>query len=173
MKHTIGRLLLFVASALFLAGAFLHAEELTWDNDFSRGLRGWMLGGNAKLKREGAVMYIRLEGPADNGIADCRSPELTLDGAEHEYELSCTYRTDVEQSQLHSGAWSIFSKLDGDKKLVGDWTGLTLGQSAGWTTAKTTVKIPAGTKTFQAGIRVQGRPGKTLDVRTVFLRSIR
>jgi len=125
------------------------------------------------LKREGAMMYVRLQGPRDNGIADCKSPVVQFDGAEHEYELTCTYRTDVEHSHLHGGAWFIFYKLDADGKLVGDWTGLPLKKSADWIAAKTTVKIPAGTKTFQAGIRVQGRKGKTLDVRTVSLRRTR
>ena len=160
-------------SVVFACCASLHSQDLAWDNDFSRGLRGWHLGRNCRLKREGAIMHVRLQGPMDNGIADCRSPVLKLDSAEHEYELSCTYRTDVEHSHLHGGAWFIFYKLDGDKKLVGDWTGLPLKKSADWTTAKTTVEIPAGTKTFQAGIRVQGRQGKTLDVRTVSLRKIR
>jgi len=153
--------------------ASLHAQDLTWDSDFSRGLRGWQLGRNSKLKREGAMMFVRLLGPMDNGIADCKSPLLQLDGGEHEYELTCTYRTDVKHSHLHGGAWFIFYKMNRDKKLVGEWTGLTLKQSAVWATAKTTVKIPAGAKTFQAAIRVQSRKGKTLDVRTVSLRKIR
>ena len=172
MRHT-KRWFLPIASSFLFACATLHCQELTWDSDFSRGLRGWRLGRNCKLKREGAMMFVRLEGPMDSGIADCNSPVIRLDGVKHEYELTCSYRTDVEHSHLHGGAWFIFYKLDGDKKLVGDWTGLPLKKSAGWTTAKTTIKIPAGTKTFQAGIRVQGRKGKALDVRTVSLRKLR
>lgn len=164
--------LLPTALAVLFACTSLHARELTWDSDFSRGLRGWGLGRNCKLKREGARMHIRLRGPMDGGIADCKSPVLQLDGAEHSYGLACTYRTDVEHSHLHGGTWIIFYKLDGDGKLVGKWTGLLLTRSRDWTTAKTTVKIPAGTKTFQAAIRVQGRKGKALDVRAVSLRQI-
>ncbi len=158
-------------SVLF-ACTSLFSRDLIWDSDFSRGLRGWLLGRNCQLKREGAMLYVSLLGPQDNGIAECRSPVIRLDGAEHEYELTCTYRTDVERSYLHGGAWFIFHKLNVDKKLVGDWTGLPLKKSADWATATTRVRIPAGTKTFQAGIRVQSRMGKRLDVRTVFLRKI-
>ena len=172
MRHT-ERGFLPLASLLLFSCAALHGQELTWDSDFSRGLRGWHLGRDCTLKREGAMMYVRLQGPMDNGIAACKSPVVQLDGAEHEYELTCTYRTDVERSHLHSGAWFIFYKLKGEEKLVGKWTGLPLKKSADWAAAKTTVKIPAGTRTFQAAIRVQGRPGKTLDVRTVSLRKIR
>lgn len=172
MRHTQGWFLL-IASLLLFSCAALHCQELTWDSDFSRGLRGWILGRDCTLKREGATMYVRLQGPTDNGIAECKSPVVQLDGAEHDYELTCTYRTDVEDSHLHGGAWFIFHKLDGDKKLVGDWTGLPLKKSADWTTATTTVHIPAGTRTFQAGIRVQGHKGKTLDVRTVSLKKTR
>ncbi|MCK5801542.1 MAG: hypothetical protein KAI66_01860 [Lentisphaeria bacterium] len=171
MKFPVRRFLPTALTAL-IACAALHSQDLTWDNDFSRGLRGWLLGRNCTLKREGSMMHIRLQGTTDNGIADCKSPVIQLDGAEHEYELTCTYRTDVEHSRLHGGAWFIFYKLDGDKKLVGDWTGLPLKQSAEWTTAKTAVKIPAGTKTFQACIRVQGRRGKSLDIRSVFLKEV-
>jgi hypothetical protein len=163
---------LSLASLLLVACALLRADDLTWDNDFSRGLRGWTLGRNAKLQREAGVLFIRLDGPMDNGIADCKSPNLALDGTAHEYGLTCSYRTDVEQSGLHSGAWFIFYILDGDEKQVGDWTGLPLAPAAAWTTAKTIVKIPAGAKTFQAGIRVQGRPGKTLDVQKVTLKRV-
>ena len=106
-------------------------------------------------------MFIRLEGPKDSGIAACKSPVIQLDGAEHESELTGTYGTDVEHSHLHGGAWFIFYKLDGNEKLVGNWTGLILKKSADWTTAKTTVMIPPGTKTFQGAIRVQGRKGRT------------
>jgi len=161
--------------ALYVAFAFasLHGQEMTWDNDFTRGLRGWSVGGNSSLKREGATLYLHLAGPKADGIAECRSPLLSLDGAEHEYELTCTYRTDVEHSHLHGGAWFIFYKLDGDEKQVGDWTGLVLKTSANWTSAGTTVTIPAGVKTFQAGIRVQGREGGVLDVRTVSLKRVR
>ena len=162
-----------IASSFLFACTTLYCQEPVWNNDFSRGLRGWRLGRNATLKREGAKMCIRLEGPMDNGIADCRSPVMELDGVEHEYELTCTYRTDVKHSHLHGGAWIIFYKLDADKKLIGDWTGLTLKKSTEWTTARTTVKIPEGTKTFQTAIRIQGRTGKLLDVRTVSLRKIR
>jgi len=167
------RWFLSTASFFLFACATLHCQELTWDSDFSRGLRGWGLGRNCRLKREGATMYIRLQGPMDNGIADCKSPLMQLDGAEHEYELTCTYRTDVERSHLHGGAWFIFYKLDENEKMEGDWTGLPLKKSAAWTTAKTSVKIPEGTKTFQTAIRVQGREGKILDVRTVSLRKNR
>ena len=172
MRHT-EPWFLPIASSFLFACATLHCQELTWDSDFSRGLRGWQLGRNAKLKREGSRMYIRLEGPMDNGIADCKSPLIQLDGGEHEYELACTYRTDVKHSHLHGGAWFIFYKLDGDKKLIGDWTGLTLKKSANWTTAKATVKIPEGTTTFQTAIRIQGRKGKILDVRKVSLKKAR
>lgn len=172
MKHTIRRFLPTALSVLF-ACTSVHSQDLTWDNDFSRGLRGWLLGRNCKLRREGATMHIRLQGPMDDGIADCMSPVVQLDEEEHEVELTCTYRTDVEHSHLHGGAWFIFHKLDGDKKQVGDWTGFPLPRSADWTTAKTTVRIPNGTKTFQAGIRVQGRKGRTLDIRSVFLRRLR
>ena len=171
MKHST-RWLAPTALPVLLVYSSLPARDLTWDNDFSRGLRGWLLGRNSTLKREGAMMYVRLRGPMDGGIADCRSPVEQLDGAKHEYELTCTYRTDVEHSHLHGGAWFIFYKLDGDEKLVGDWTGLTLKKSADWTTAGATVKIPGGTKTFQVAIRVQGRKGETLDVRTVSLRKL-
>jgi len=149
------------------------AMPLTWDSDFSRGMRGWRLGRGAMLKREGARMYVRLVGPTEGDIADCMSPLLQLDGAEHEYELACTYRTDIQRSGLHSGAWFIFYKLDGDEKSIGTWTGLTLKKSARWTTAKATVEIPTGTRTFKTAIRIQGRKGKLLDVRTVSLRRIR
>ena len=172
MRHAT-RWFLPIAHSFFFACAALYCQELSWDSDFSRGLRGWHLGRNARLKREGPRMYIRLQGPMDNGIADSRSPLIQLDGAEHEYELTCTYRTDVRHSHLHGGAWFIFYKLDADKKLIGDWTGLTLKESAKWTTAKTTVKIPEGTKSFQTAIRLQGRKGKILDVRTVSLRKTR
>jgi len=155
---------------VLLACTSPHAQDLTWDNDFSRGLRGWDLGRNCTLKREGAMMYLRLQGPMDGGIADCKSPILLLDGAEHEYELTCTYRTDVKDSHLHGGAWLIFYKLGSDEKLVGDWTGLILTQSADWATGKATVRIPEKTQTFQTAIRVQGRKGRILDVRTVTMR---
>ena len=172
MKSTIHRLLP-IALSVFFACTSLRSQELVWDNDFSRGLRGWHPGRNCTLKREGAMMHLRLQGPMDNDIADCKSPVIQFDGAEHEVELTCTYRTDVEDSHLHSGAWFIFHKLDGDNKLVGEWTGLPLNQSPDWATATVTVNIPNGTKTFEATIRVQGRKGKTLDVRSVFLRKIR
>jgi len=158
---------------LLFISAPLAGQELVWNNDFSRGLRGWHLGRQAILKRERSTLFIRLEGPPDNGIAVCKSPEIQLDGKEHEYELTCTYRTDVEHSHLHGGAWIIFYKLDAEKKLVGDWTGLVLKKSAHWVSAKTIVKIPAKTRTFQAEIRVQGRKGKRLDVRAVHLRKVR
>ena len=150
----------------------LRSAELIWDNSFSRGLRGWSLGRNAALKREQAMMYIRLIGPEKDGIADCKSPLMALDGAEHRYELSCTYRTDVKHSHLHGGAWFIFYKHNADNKLVGDWTGMILPPSDTWTSVTKTVRIPEGTKTFQTSIRVQGREGKTLDIRAVSLREI-
>jgi len=172
VKSVNHRLIPAAVFALFTCIA-LHAEELTWDHDFSRGLRGWMLGRASTLKREGAMMFVRLRGPKGNGIAGCKSPVVKLDGAAHEFDLTCTYRTDVQHSHLHGGAWFVFYKLDGDEKLVGDWTGLPLKEDADWATATTTVRIPEGTKRFQAGIRVQGREGKTLDVRTVSLKKLR
>jgi len=172
VKHT-NRWFLPASLFVLFACTLLHSQDLTWDSDFSRGLRGWLLGRNSKLKREGAKMYIRLRGPMDNGIAECKSPVIQLDGAEHEYELTCSFRTDVEQSRLHRGAWFIFYKLGADEKLVGDWTGLPLRQSAAWTTTKATVKIPEGTSTFHTAIRLQGRKEKILDIRTVSLRKIR
>jgi hypothetical protein len=158
---------------IVFATATLVAGDLLWDNDFSRGMRGWLLGRNATLKREGATMFVRLIGPEGDGIANSSSPIVQLDGAEHEYELTCTYRTDVAHSQLHGGAWFIFYKLDADEKLIGDWTGMILKPAQTWTTATARINIPEGTETFKTDIRIQGREGRILDVRAVTLRRLR
>lgn len=158
--------------SVFLVCMPVHAGDLIWDNDFSQGLRGWQPGRNATLRREGAALYIRLLGPEADGIADCSSPVIQLDGTPHEYELTCTYRTDVEQSCLHGGAWFIYYKLDADRKLVGDWTGLPLKPSAAWTTVTAKIRIPEGVHSFQTAIRVQSREGKILDIRSVILRKV-
>ena len=156
-----------------LFAAVCPAQELVWNSDFSRGLRGWKLDGNSKLKREGATMLVRLVGPKGNGVAECRSPVLKLSGEEGQYELICTYRTEIKQSHLHGGAWLIHRKLDAAGKLVGEWTGLILKASTEWGVAKGIIKIPVGVKTFETGIRVQGRPDRVLDVKSVSLRKIR
>jgi len=158
--------------SLFFAAA-CPAQDLVWDSDFSRGLRGWRLATNSRLKREGATMLVRLVGPKGGGVAECRSPVLELSGEEGEYELTCTYRTEIKDSHLHGGAWLILYKLDTAGKLVGEWSGLILKPSTEWGVAKGIVKIPAGVKTFETGIRVQGRPARVLDVKSVSLRKIR
>lgn len=170
MKHMTCRA--YVA-LLALVLAPLLADDAVWDSNFSRGLRGWQLGYNCTLRREGATMFVRLVGPPRDGVAECRSPLLELDGKEQEYELTCTYRTDIEDSHLHGGAWFILYKKDADDKMVGDWTGVVLKPSAEWGVATGRIVIPAGTKTFQAGIRVQGREGRVLDVKSVTLRRVR
>lgn len=167
------RVLLCSILCVFVASALSQAGDMGWDNDFSKGLRGWQLGRNATLKREEAMLYIHLVGPHADGIADCRSPLIPLDGKPHEYELACTYRTDVEHSSLHSGAWFIYYKLDANQKLVGNWTGWPLKPASAWTTATATVKIPEGVRSFRTAIRIQSREGKILDIRTVSLKKIR
>jgi hypothetical protein len=142
----------------------MEAAVPLWDFTFTRGFSGWTVG-DPSFKREGGNVYARLVGPEGNSLSALLSPVIPLDGETKTFELKFNCRTEVPKSALQSGAWVIFYILDEKGKLTTpSWTGVPVSTSSQWLESKTVIKIPAGTKTFGIGFRVQNRKGGVLDI---------
>ena len=89
---------------------------------------------------------------------------LQLSG-EGDLKVEFRYRTDVEGSSFHNGAWAYiaFSNAEG-KSVKADNDGFIIQKSGVWNKFSDKIKIPAGAAKFLMQIRIQSKPDKFLDI---------
>lgn len=135
--------------------------------DFNN-MEGWTLR-SGKIVDEDGGKYLKLETGKDIVAILGRSVN-TIEGVK-QVKLSLKYRTDMEDSALHKGAWYAvaFAMADGKSK----YEGLIMPAKAEWTAIEKTFDIPAEAKSLSLQLRLQIETPKFLDAKDIIIELIK
>lgn len=157
----------------FLIGVFFSLVAMAvWAGetivpDFNN-MEGWTLR-SGKIVEEDGVKYLKLETGKDIVAILGRSVN-TIEGLK-QVKLSLKYRTDMEDSALHKGAWYAVAFAMGDGK--SKYEGLIMPAKAEWTAIEKTFDIPADAKSLSLQLRLQIENPKFLDAKDISIELIK
>lgn len=155
-----------IAVFFFLAAMAVWAGE-TIIPDFNN-MEGWTLR-SGKIVEEDGGKYLKLETGKDVVGILGRSVN-TIEGVK-QVKVSLKYRTNMEDSALHKGAWYAVAFTMGDGK--SKYEGLIMPAKAEWTAIEKTFDIPAEAKSLSLQLRIQIETPKFLDAKDISIELIK
>jgi hypothetical protein len=132
-------------------------------------MEGWTLR-SVKIVDEDGGKYLKLETGKDVVIALMSRSVNTLEGVK-QVKVSLKYRSDMEDSALHKGAWYALAFVIGDGK--SKYEGLPLPAKAEWTAIEKTFDVPAEAKSLSLELRLQIEASKFLDAKDIIIELIK
>lgn len=127
---------------------------------------GWTATGGAILAEPLGNKYLHLASvPGSIGMPTLTTTQRVplLPGGK--LEITFRYRSDIEDSGMHRGAWVFLQFFDASGKAVtAEYDGFALWKAETWCPFKGNINVPLGATHVQAQIRVQNSPGKFLDI---------
>lgn len=127
----------------------------------------WKLN-SAKIMEEGGQKYLHLD-DIGGGMASVTYSTIPLNGVK-QVKVSFKYRTNVESSALHHGAWFLVAFFGGEKD---QYEGVFPELKNEWTEADKTINVPEGATSFLAQLRIQletpkdKNSGKFIDAKDI------
>ena len=152
-------MVIFWAAGASAAGAIL-------DTAFDMLPPGWMIQRGEITAEPLGNKYVHLvSAPGSKDMPRLMTQQNLPLAGEGDLKVEFRYRTDVEGSSFHNGAWAYIAFANADGKGVkADNDGFIIQKSGVWNKFSDKIKIPAGATKFLMQIRIQSKPDKFLDI---------